>query len=122
MPFVTVAIPGTTVGTVTDMDGRFSIAVPAGTTELQASFVGFRTTTVALTAAATINIVMESEALTLEQVVIVGSFEREAESFTGSFTTVTSDELRQVGSANVIESLRSLDPSFVVLENMALVS
>jgi len=120
MPFVTVAIPGTTVGTVTDFDGRFSIAVPPGTMELQASFVGFRTQTVALTAATTISIVLESEALTLEQVVIVGSFEREAESFTGSFTTVTSDELRQVGSVNVVESLRALDPSFVVLENMTL--
>jgi len=120
MPFVTVSIPGTTVGTVTDFDGRFSIAVPPGTTELQASFIGFRTTTVALGTATTISIAMESEALTLDQVVIVGSFEREAESFTGSFTTVTADELRQVGSANVIESLRSLDPSFVVLENMAL--
>ena len=120
MPFVTVSIPGTTVGTVTDIDGRFSIAVPSGTTELQASFIGFRTTTVELGTATTISIAMESEALTLDQVVIVGSLEREAESFTGSFTTVTADELRQVGSANVIESLRSLDPSFVVLENMAL--
>ena len=120
LPFVTVAIQGTATGTVTDMNGRFSITVPEETRELQVSFIGFRTAMITLTASATYTIVLESEAVTLEQVVIVGMLEREAESFTGSFTTVQIDELRQVGSANVIESLRALDPSFVVLENMAL--
>lgn len=119
LPFVSVAIPGTAVGTVTDMNGRFSITIPEGTTELQASFIGFTTYRIILTTATNYIIVLESDAITLEQVVIMGDFEREAESFTGSFTTVTSDELRQVGSQNVIESLRALDPSFTVLENMA---
>jgi len=119
LPFVTVAIPGTTTGTVTGIDGRFSITIPQATQELHASFVGFRTTSIPLTATANYTIVLEPEALTLDQVVIVGTFERDAESFTGSFNTVTGAELRQIGSQNVIQSLRSLDPSFLVLDNIA---
>ncbi|MCL2416454.1 MAG: SusC/RagA family TonB-linked outer membrane protein [Bacteroidales bacterium] len=120
LPFVTVSIPGTTTGAVADMNGRFSITVPGGTRELQASFIGFRTATVALTAATNYTIVLESEAVTLDQVVIVGTVERNVESFTGSFNVVSGNELRQMGSMNLVESLRSLDPGFIVMENMAL--
>ncbi|MCL2413328.1 MAG: SusC/RagA family TonB-linked outer membrane protein, partial [Bacteroidales bacterium] len=120
LPFVTVSIPGTTVGTVADINGRFSITVPAGTRELQASFMGFNTATITLTAATNYTVRMETTATQLEQVVIVGTVERSVESFTGSFSTVSGNELRQMGSQNLVESLRSLDPSFMVMENMAM--
>ena len=120
LPFVTIAIPGTTTGTLTDINGRFSIAVPEGTRELQASFMGFRTSTIALTAATNYTITLENEAVTLDQIVIVGTVERNVESFTGSFSTVSGNELRQMGSMNLVESLKSLDPGFIVMENIAL--
>jgi TonB-linked SusC/RagA family outer membrane protein len=120
LPFVTVAAVGATTGTVTDMNGRFSITVPTTTQELRASFVGFKTQTITLGAATSYTVVLESTATQLEQVVIVGSMERAAESFTGSFNTVGGGELRRLGSQNLVESLKSLDASFVVLENIAM--
>ena len=120
LPFVTIAAVGATTGTSTDMNGRFSLTIPVGTETIQASFVGFRTQQVTLTGATSYTIRLESTIAQLEQVVIVGTMERNVETFTGSFNTVSGNELRQMGSQNLVQSLQSLDPSFLVLENMAM--
>jgi len=120
LPFVTISIPGATTGTLTDMNGRFSITVPTETSEIQASFVGFATQRITLTAATNYTVRLVSEVTQLEQVVIVGNVERNVESFTGSFNTVTGDQLRQMGTQNLVQSLKMLDPSFIVLENVAM--
>jgi TonB-linked SusC/RagA family outer membrane protein len=120
MPFVTVGAVGATVGTVTDINGRFSLTIPQGTQAIRVSFIGFKTQDVTLTAAVNYTIRMESEVAMLEQVVIVGNVERNRESFTGAFSTVSGSELKQMGSQNLVESLKSLDPSFVVMENLAM--
>jgi TonB-linked SusC/RagA family outer membrane protein len=120
LPFVTVAAVGSTTGTVTDMDGRFSLTIPQETKEIAVSYIGFKRQRVTLGSGTVYNITMESEVEQLQQVVIVGNIERKKESFTGAFNTVGGGELRQMGSQNLVESLKSLDPSFVVLENMAM--
>jgi TonB-linked SusC/RagA family outer membrane protein len=119
MPLVTVAVPGYTTGATTDFDGRFSLSVPQGTPAIQISFIGYKTQTVALTTATNYDIRLEPAIAQLATVEITGGVSREKESFTGSFTTVQIDELRQVGSSNIVESLKTLDASFIVMENMA---
>ena len=102
MPFVTIGAVGATVGTVTDMNGRFSLTIPQGTQVIRVSFIGFKTQDVTLTAAVNYTIRMESEVAMLEQVVIVGNVERNRESFTGAFSTVSGSELKQMGSQNSV--------------------
>ena len=46
-----------------------------------------------------------------------GIFTRKKESFTGSTTTFTSKELKMVGNQSVLQSLKTLDPSFAIIEN-----
>ncbi|MDR2907927.1 MAG: carboxypeptidase-like regulatory domain-containing protein, partial [Bacteroidales bacterium] len=119
LPFANVYVLGSTSGTTTDMDGKFSLTIPADTKVIEAYFIGFKKKQITLTESTKYDIVLESEAVALEAVVVVGNMERKKESFTGSFTSVSGNELKQMGSQNVVQSLRSLDASFVVMENLA---
>ena len=48
---------------------------------------------------------------------VTGIYQRKKESFTGSATTFKKEELKMVGSQNLIQSLKTLDPSFSIMEN-----
>ena len=69
---VNVVVKGTQLGTMTDMDGNFTLSVPNGSKELVASFVGFETQTIALGNKNNIRIKMVDDLADLEEVVVVG--------------------------------------------------
>jgi hypothetical protein len=71
LPGVTVTIKGTTIGTATDINGKYSLAIPAGGGELQISYIGFITQTHPINRSA-INIRLEEDTQALEEVVVVG--------------------------------------------------
>ncbi|MBV7533260.1 SusC/RagA family TonB-linked outer membrane protein [Chitinophaga sp. sic0106] len=115
---VSVSIKGMPGGVTTNQDGTFSIAVPAGEIVLVCSHVGFNNYQVKVQNGDNISIKLEDRTEQMKEVVIsTGIFTRKKESFTGAVNTVTGDQLRAVGNQNVIQSLKSLDPSFIVLEN-----
>ena len=53
----------------------------------------------------------------MDEVVVTGIYSRKKESFTGSSETYTTKELKMVGNKNILESLRTLDPAFNIIEN-----
>lgn len=60
---------------------------------------------------------MRQEQKKLAEVIVNGIFTREKESFTGSAAVYSQNELKQVGGTNIIQSLKTLDPAFAVLDN-----
>ena len=72
IPGVAIVVPGTTIGTVTDVDGNFSISVPSDAVALEVKFVGMKTVQVALSGQSTISVQMEADVLGLEEVVVTG--------------------------------------------------
>ncbi|SKB38682.1 TonB-linked outer membrane protein, SusC/RagA family [Sphingobacterium nematocida] len=60
---------------------------------------------------------LANEEMAVDEVVVTGIVERKKESFTGATNSFTGQELLQVGNVNVIQSLKTLDPSFLVVEN-----
>ena len=60
---------------------------------------------------------MQQQLQEIKDVVVTGIYQRKKESFTGSSTTFRGEELKSVGSQNVLQSLRTLDPSFKIMEN-----
>ena len=54
----------------------------------------------------------------MEEVVITGIFTRKAESFTGAATTFKQADLKRMGNQNILQSLKNMDPSFMVMENV----
>lgn len=105
-------------GAITDVNGEFTITVPDNVHNLIFSYVGMINQTVRVAGTSgKIKVRMEPDAVALKETVVTGIYTRKAESFTGSMATYTEDELKIVGNNNVLESLKALDPAFVVLEN-----
>ena len=64
-----------------------------------------------------LNITLVTEVAEMDEVVVTGVFTRKKESFTGSSATFTNKELKMVGNQSVLQSLKTLDPSFAIIEN-----
>lgn len=104
LPGATVLVEGTTIGTVTDVDGKFSLDVEQGAV-LVISFVGFETQKVTVGSATTLSIRMIMDSRSLEEVVVVGYGEQRKVTFTGSVSSVGGDAIRTAPVTNVSNSL-----------------
>jgi hypothetical protein len=71
LPGVTVLVQGTTIGTVTDMEGNYSITIPNNASQLNYSFIGFNPQTLSITGNI-MNVVLEESVMALNEVVVVG--------------------------------------------------
>lgn len=120
LPGVTVVVKGTTFGGATDVDGKFELSLALeGEVTLVFSFVGMESREVTVKDEKPLRVVLTENTESLEEVVVTGVFERRAESFTGSATTVTRKELLKRGNQNLIQSLRNMDPALNISENLS---
>ena len=113
LPGVTIMIKGTSLGTATDVNGSFKLQVPESNTpnNLLCSFIGMKTQEIKLVNGKTnYKIVMEDEAQKLEDVVVTGYFQRKKVTQTGSEVVVDGEELRKVGSLNLLQAISSFAP------------
>ena len=123
IPGVSVRLGGTSMGTATDVDGKFKLLVPADTATLVVSFIGMKTEIVKIPRLKAgveqkeLTIMLQEEDVKLEDVVVTGIFTRKKESFTGSASTYAAAELKTMGTQNVLQSLKTLDPAFAILED-----
>ena len=65
-----------------------------------------------------LKIYLEPDTQVLEESVVTGIFTRRKDSFTGSVQSMTSDDIKRVSNSNVVESLKNLDPSLMILDNL----
>ena len=97
----TVKIKGAQTGVITDFDGNFSIDAPANAT-LVVSYVGYKDREIAVRGRAVLEpIQMESDAMMLEQVVVVGYGVQKKADLTGSVSIVNADELKRTSNSNI---------------------
>src|SRR5690606_38871516 len=100
----TVLVKGTSSGTSSDFDGNYSINANQGAT-LVFSFVGYTSKEVAVGASNTINVTLEEDVESLEEVVIVGYGTSTKKSFTGTATVVNSEDIQAKSFTNISQSL-----------------
>jgi TonB-linked SusC/RagA family outer membrane protein len=107
IPGVTVMLKGTSIGTTTDIDGKYRLSVPDGTSggTLVFSFVGYITQEVALGNQTVLDVQMEEDTQQLEEVVVVGYGEQKKATITGSVSTLEGKEIVQSPVTNVSNSL-----------------
>ncbi|MDX9882812.1 MAG: SusC/RagA family TonB-linked outer membrane protein [Prolixibacteraceae bacterium] len=106
IPGATVAVEGTTKGTITDFDGNYSLTdLPAGAT-IVFSFVGMKTQEIKVADQSTINVVLQEEALGIDEVVVTAlGLTREQKSLGYAVSKVESEELTQVASRNWLNGM-----------------
>ena len=118
LPGVGILIEGTTVGTTTDADGKYTLECPEmKELALIFSFVGMKTHREIIGNRTEITVKLSEDVKEMEEVVVTGIYERKSESFTGSASTFKSEELKTIGGQNVLQSLKTLDPSFTIMES-----
>lgn len=100
-----VIVEGTTVGTTTDVNGRYSIEVPAKGV-LEFSFVGMKSQTVAPAGKTTLNVQLSEDAAMLDDVVVIGYGSVKKRDLTGAVSSVKSDIVKLTPAANPMESLQ----------------
>ncbi|MBQ9222446.1 MAG: SusC/RagA family TonB-linked outer membrane protein [Prevotella sp.] len=116
---VPICIGDSRVCTVTDANGFYTFKIPSETCDIKLTYVGMKTQYVTIpggTAPVNRDVVMGSDTQ-LEEVVVTGIFTRKKESFTGSAATYTAKELKDMGTSNVLQSLKTLDPAFAIIDD-----
>ena len=116
LPGATVTLKGTSVVTVTDANGAFSMDIPHEGT-LSISFIGMEPKSVKTAGKRDVNVGLVDDANTIGEVVVTGLMNRDAKNFTGNASVYNGDELKIMGHQNIVKSLSLLDPSIALTEN-----
>ena len=103
------------VGTVTNMDGHYSISVPSGST-LVFSYVGYKSQTVKVNGGS-LNITLQEDRSNLEEVVVVGYGTMKKRDLTGSITSLKTDDITSKMTANALETLQGKSTGVSVFSN-----
>ena len=102
---VNVIEKGTTNGTVTDIDGNFSVNVPSNAT-LLISYVGYISQEISVEGKTSIDIVLVEDSEMLDELVVVGYGTQRKEAVTGSVASMKGDAMREVASSNITQALQ----------------
>ena len=120
---VTIAIKNNAkVSTKSNNAGEFIISPSKENETLVISGIGYKTQEIKLTSNQKLPliVILQTSDEDIDEVVVTGYANRKKESFTGSASTFTKQDLQRVGNKNVLQSLQNLDPSFVLSENLSL--
>ena len=119
-------IPGATVRVksssekvvVTDKEGNFVLPITAINETIVVSFIGYANQEVKATLTSSgLTVRMKLVSNEVDEVVVTGMMEFKKEAFSGASSSFKREELKQVANTNVIQAIKSLDPSFLVMEN-----
>lgn len=106
LPGVNITVQGTDIGTTTDAEGNYSIDVPEGNDVLVFSFVGFQTQEIEIDGRSEIDVELQAEVISGEELVVVGYGSQRESDLTGSINRITSDEISKQPSLTAMESLQ----------------
>lgn len=103
---VSIKVKGSSLGTVTDIDGNYSLSDVPSDAVLQFSFVGMTMQEIAVNSRTVINIVLKSDAIGLEEVVAIGYGTVKKRDLTGSVASVTGEKLASNPVSNVVQAMQ----------------
>lgn len=107
MPGVNILVKGTTIGTLTDPNGKFSLPVPdPGNAILVFSFIGYSTREVPVEGKPVINLALASELTGLDEVIVVGYGTMKKSDLTGSVVRADIESFREAPNVSVMQSLQ----------------
>ena len=103
----------------TDIDGKFILSGVPADAVLSVEIMSYKTQEIRVAdIKKDLKIYLEPDSQVLEESVVTGIFTRKKDSFTGSVQSMTSEDIKRVSNSNVVESLKNLDPSLLVLDNL----
>lgn len=116
LPGVSVAVKGTTNGTVTDIDGNYQLQVPANAIILY-SFVGMKTQEIPVNGLTEINVVLEIESFGMDEVVVVGYGVQKKGLTTGANLNVKGEDIAELNTGSAMEALQGVAAGISITRN-----
>ena len=111
IPGVTIVVKGTTIGTTTDVNGKYTLTVPENATTLTFSYIGMKSQDVVIGGRSVINGVMESDILGLDEVVVTAlGITRQKKALGYSVSDVKGEALANTRETNIVNALQGLAP------------
>jgi len=119
MSGVTVVVKGTSAGTLTGIDGKYSLPVPAGATALRFSFIGFTNLEVPINGRSVIDATLEQAINEMSEVVVVGYGTQRRATVTGAISSVTADKITALPTSGLDQALQGRAAGVTVISNGA---
>jgi len=116
---VSVSVKGTTLGTITNVEGKYELEVPDDAEELWFSYVGMTTQELAIGNLTIIDLVMASDYLGLEEVVVVGYGTKKKVNLTGAVSVADKELMENRPISNVQQALQGLVPNLLIAPTTA---
>jgi TonB-linked SusC/RagA family outer membrane protein len=114
LPGVNVVVKGTTQGTITDIDGRYSIDVASRDVMLVFSYVGFLTEEVTVGDRSTVDMMMTPDVVSLSEVIVVGYGTEKKKDLTGAISTISSQDFARVPAIKPLDALAARAPGLSI--------
>ena len=116
IPGVTVVVKGTQTGTSTDVDGNYTVNIPESSQILVFSFIGMGTEERAIENQRVINVIMRTESLSIDEIIVVGYGQQKKLSSVASISQVKGDDLKEIsGVTNLSEQMQGIMPGVTVI-------
>ncbi len=112
---VSVLVPGTNSGTTTGANGRFTIRVPQGSTQLEFNYVGYTPQRVSIGSGANLKISLSQDVRQLKDVVVVGYGTQRKSDITGAISSIKGSDLTQLSTQRVDQALQGRAAGVMVL-------
>ncbi len=106
LPGVSVVVKGTTLGTITDFNGKFSIDTKVFPATLVFSYVGFRTQEITVTDNKSLQVFLQEDLQTLDEVVVIGYGTQAKKEITGAVSVVSSETIEKLNPVRIEQALQ----------------
>ena len=117
LPGVNIVILDTNKGTVTDIDGNYSLALEDSENTLVFSYVGFQTETIEINGRSVVNVSLIPDLGNLEEIVVIGYGESNAKELTSAITTIKSEEITQTPTGQAMQALQGRVAGVQIVSN-----
>jgi len=119
LPGVTILVKGTQKGTITGMDGRYTIEVPDANSVLVFSYVGYISQEVNINGRSVVDVILEEGLEALEEVVVVGYGKQKKSDITGTVASLPKDRLEMVPNLNIAQAIQGAIPGVMIYTSSA---
>jgi TonB-dependent starch-binding outer membrane protein SusC len=117
IPGASIVIKGTTSGVLTDVEGKFSLNAPSGSTVLVISYIGYETQEIQVGDQVSINVILKEKTTELEMVVVVGYGVQKKSDLTGAIASVSSKQLVNTPSTGAIQAMQGKAAGVQIFNN-----
>ncbi|PZR39609.1 MAG: SusC/RagA family TonB-linked outer membrane protein [Azospira oryzae] len=117
LPGVSISVQGTTNGTVTDSEGKYSVSVPGPESVLSFSFIGYTSQNIIVGQQTVINVTLAADMQTLSEIVVVGYGTQEKSDVTGAVSSIKGTDLENLPSGGAQQALQGRSAGVNIVRN-----